>query len=173
MTRDAISLTIPDLSAFARTLGASLAEDSEPPGHQRLLGHLARAAGYRNWQHLRAAVTPAPAPEPVDRRRVDRALRCFDAEGRMIRWPRQTQVQALCVWSAWARLPSGRDLTEREVNARLKDFAAFGDHVLLRRSLIDHRLAERATDGSVYRRVERRPPAEALEVIRAVQRPSN
>ncbi len=37
---------------------------------------------------------------------------------------------------------------------------------LLRRSLIDHRLVERATDGSWYRRIEQAPPPEALAMIR-------
>ena len=51
MTRDVISLQIDDLSHFARSLRAGLAN---PPSHLEMLGHIARAAGYRNYQHLRA-----------------------------------------------------------------------------------------------------------------------
>lgn len=166
MPRDAIPLAIPDLSAFAKRLREELAQDGPPPGHLRLLGHLARAAGFANWQRLRASAPPAP--EPLDEAKVARALRAFDAEGRMERWPNRTAVQGLCLWVLWARLPARRDLTEAEVNAVLKAGHAFGDHVLLRRSLIDHGLATRATDGSAYRRVERQPPPEARALIAKV-----
>lgn len=72
----------------------------------------------------------------------------------------------------WARLPSRRDLSEAEVNATLKDGSTFGDHVLLRRSLIDHGLATRSQDGSIYRRVERPPPPDARALLaRVPQRP--
>lgn len=52
MTRTAISLRIPDLSDFARSLAR---EFEDPPGHLTLLNKLARAAGFRNFQHLRAS----------------------------------------------------------------------------------------------------------------------
>lgn len=175
MPRDAISLLIPDLSDFAKRLRAELAQDGPPPGHLRLLGHLARAARYANWQHLRAgamASLPPSDPPKIDSAQVSRALRAFDAEGRMARWPGRTALQGLCLWVLWARLPSRRDLTEGEVNAVLKDGSTFGDHVLLRRSLIDHGLAVRSQDGSAYRRVERPPPPEALALLERVpQRP--
>jgi hypothetical protein len=173
MARDAVPLSIPDLAAFARRLRAELArEPSEagPPGHLCLLSQLARAAGFRNWQHLRASALPEPPAPPVDEERVARALRAFDAEGRMARWPNRTAVQGLCLWVLWARLPSRRDLSEAEVNAVLKEGSTFGDHVLLRRSLIDHGLATRTQDGGRYRRVERPPPPEARALIARVGR---
>jgi hypothetical protein len=178
MARDAIPLAIPDLAAFARRLSAELArqppDEPGPPGHQRLLGQLARAAGFRNWQHLRASVEPAPAAPPVDQDRVDRALRVFDSEGRMARWPNRTVVQGLCLWALWARLPARRDLREAEVDAVLKAGHGFGDHVLLRRSLLDHGLATRSPDCRVYRRVERPPTPEARALIaRLAQRSSS
>ncbi len=176
MTREAVSLTIPDLSDFARALRARLADRApadRAPGHQEMLGHLAAAAGYRNWQHLRALQAPAPAapaPDAAAIRRLERARHVFDAEGRMRHWPGQTALQALCLWPFWARLPAGAAMTEPQVNAVLKDGHSFGDHVLLRRSLIDHRLVERTADGRVYRRIERAPPPEALMLIRALSR---
>jgi hypothetical protein len=109
------------------------------------------------------------AVETADPDRVTRALRVFDAEGRMARWPNKTQLQVLCLWALWARLPALREMTEPEVNAVLKDGSTFGDHVLLRRSLIDHGLATRTADGRSYRRAERRPPADARALLAALR----
>lgn len=173
MARDAIPLTIPDLAAFAQRLRAELAKEAGelgPPGHLRLLGQLARAAGYRNWQQLRASAQPAPPAPPVDEDRVARALRAFDAEGRMARWPNRTVLQGLCLWVFWARLPARQDLTEAEVNAILKEGSTFGDHVLLRRSLMDHGLATRSPDGRRYRRIEQPPSPEAKALLARVAR---
>ncbi len=160
MTRDLNAVFITDLSGFARTLARELS-GQEVPGHQAMLGLIARAAGFRNYQQLRAE-----APRPAVSKPVERALRNFDAQGRMIAWPAQTKLQGLCLWRFWAGLAPGRDYREAQLNAALKDWHLFGDHVLLRRSLIDHRLVERATDGSWYRRIEQAPPPEALAMIR-------
>jgi hypothetical protein len=166
MSRDLISLTIPDLSGFAKTLRADLIALPALPGHLTLLGLLARAAGYQNYQQLKAkAAAPQPGP---DLKRLTKAQRAFDAAGRMQAWPAQTAVQHLCLWVFWARLPSRRDMTEGDVNRVLQDGATFGDHVLLRRSLIDARLVSRSQDGAVYRRIEQTPPPEALGLIHAV-----
>jgi len=169
MTRDAVPLTIPDLSAFARALRARLA-DAPLPGHQAMLSHLAAAAGYRNWQHLRAVQPPeaAAAPDAAALRRLERARHVFDSAGKMRHWPGQTALQGLCLWVFWARMPAGQEMTEPEVNAVLRAGNLFGDHVLLRRSLIDHRLMTRSADGRAYRRIEQPPPPEALMLIRAV-----
>ena len=45
----------------------------------------------------------------------------------------------------------------------------FGDPVLLRRELCDLGLLWRTPDCRAYRRVERRPPPEALELLRRVR----
>jgi hypothetical protein len=171
MARDAIPLNIPDLAAFARALRISLAKETGLPSHQAMLGHLATAAGYRNWQHLVALASPAPAApalDPAALRRAERARHVFDASGRMQHWPAQTALQALCLWVLWARLPADRSLSDPEINAALKDWCPFGDHVLVRRSLIDHRLVARSADNRIYRRIEQSPPPEALLVIRQI-----
>ncbi|AUH35496.1 DUF2087 domain-containing protein [Paracoccus tegillarcae] len=163
MSRDLNALYIADLSAFARTLRDDLTgQGANPPGHQVMLGLIARAAGFRNYQQLRADASP-----PALSKAVARALRYFDDQGRLTSWPAQTRLQALCLWRFWAGLLPGRDYREAEISDALKDWHLFGDHVLLRRSLIDHRLMTRATDGSWYRRVEQAPPPEALAMIRA------
>lgn len=172
MTRDVHHLFIADLSAFSKTLRKSLevsaAEPRSVPGQAAMLGMLSKAAGFGNFQHLKAQ---APKVEPeLDELALKRALRVFDNAGLMERWPKFTKVQALCLWPFWARLPANRDLTEKEVNGVLKEGLNFNDHVLLRRSLIDHKLAQRSRDGRVYRRIEQRPPPEALALMARIAR---
>ena len=69
-------------------------------------------------------------------------------------------------------MPARTDLSENEVNVLLNARHSFGDQALLRRSLIDHRMARRTADGKVYQRIEQAPPADALMLIAAIQRPS-
>ncbi len=163
MSQDVIPLYIADVSAFTKTLRKSLVAQDALPGHAAMLALVAKASGFQNHQHLRAAVV-APAPE-LDALALKRAKRVFDAQGRMHRWPKWTKVQGLCLWVFWAQLPPHQDLSEPQVNAVLKPGLTFGDHVLLRRSLIDHKLASRTTDGRVYRRIEQKPTPEALALL--------
>lgn len=176
MPRTSVCLTIDDISAFSRHLRTDLQRFPGVPTHLGLMNMLARAAGHANFQHLKAtaAVHGAPAPASVapapaapDSRMVALASRCFDATGRMVRWPAKTSVQGLCLWVFWARMPARRDLSERTVNAALEDWHGFGDRALLRRSLIDHGLFSRTEDGRVYRRIEATPSATAQVLIRA------
>ncbi|WP_370691217.1 DUF2087 domain-containing protein [Bradyrhizobium sp.] len=147
-----------------------------PPGHVELLNILARAVGYRNYQHFRAQACAAmrlssePAvPEPVDYRRVERIARHFDPNGRLIRWPGKASHQDECLWPLWAAFPATETFSEREVNAFLNERHLFGDHALLRRALCDANLLVRTPDCHVYRRVERRPSADAVALIRRLR----
>jgi hypothetical protein len=207
MTRLALPLVAPDVSAFARALGRALkarhANDREPPGHSELLNLIAAAVGYRNYQALRAAAatmalaprigappmppeprpsaaaspTPArPLVEPSDgaaerpARLSDnarKALGQFDAHGRLVRWPVKFSVQRLVMWVLWTRFEGKRVYSEREVNAILKDANTFGDHVTLRRELINHRLMARKSDCSEYRKLAARADDETRALLRA------
>ena len=169
MPRDIQTITIPDLSAFTKTLRKSLTQHDGLPSHAALLSIVARAAGYDNYQHLKAAKPKGTAQ--TDSKRLDTALRVFD-QGIMMRWPKQTAVQGLCLWAFWAALPARRDLTEKDINALLKSRHSFGDHALLRRSLIDHKLVQRTVDGTTYRRIEQAPPPDAAALIASVHLPS-
>lgn len=163
----------PDISVLARQLKRELDGRTDKPGHVELLNILARAVGFRNYQHMRAsqaaherlAAEPSVS-EPVDYRRVEAAARCFDSDGVLLRWPARTVQQQLCLWKLWSRMPAEVDLAERQVNALLKSLNRFGDHVLLRREMVNQRLLSRTQDCSTYRRIERRPPADALALIR-------
>ncbi len=172
MSREAIPLSVPDVSLFARALGRALAERHAskpvPPGHVELLNLLARAAGLRNFQSLRAA-PPAPvaAPPQALSEHARKALGHFDAQGRLVRWPVKYSVQRLVVWTLWTRFDAKRVYTEKEVNAVLKAAHVFGDHATLRRELINHRLMARESDCSAYTKVAARPDAETRALLAA------
>ena len=184
MTRSAISLHVSDLSAFARSLRRSLAEHlaqhRDVPTHQALLNQLARASGHRNLQALqavqararpapaaRAAPTSIPTTTPSLTPAAAKALSSFDAAGRMARWPHKYSVQRLALWVMWMQFEPRRVYTEREVNAVLKAWHTWGDHVTLRRELINDRLLTRKADGSQYRKLPARPGDEARAVMAA------
>ena len=71
MSRPAFPFAAGDISAVARSLKDQIAQGGHtPPGHVELLNMLARAAGYRNFQHFRAqavarGVLDAPAEPPA------------------------------------------------------------------------------------------------------------
>ncbi len=179
MTRESTPLVVPDVGAFARALGRSLSERSAdkpaPPGHVELLNLLARAAGHRSYQALRAAATmptaaaslddapAAPALTPAARK----ALTQFDALGRLVRWPHKYSVQRLAMWVLWTQFDGKRVYTEREVNEVIKLWHTWGDHVTLRRELINHKLLTRKSDGSEYRKLAARPDDEVRWLLRA------
>lgn len=170
MTRTQLPLAIEDLSTFTRALHAQIAATPEP-GHLSLMNMLARAAGFRNLQHLQASVKAAealarPAPRTADLTRVAQALRFFDAQGRLATWPSKTTIQHLCLWALWARLPQHESLTERQFSAHLNRWHLFGDPAILRRTLWELKLISRSPDCQDYRRIDQPPPPEALALIR-------
>jgi len=189
--RATLALCTDDLSAFSRHLReqllAHLAAGVEPavPTHVQLLNMLARAAGYRNLQALKAEAASArteahrrrtmpatvmPAGEAVGDAATaldasaTRALGHFDAQGRLVRWPTKQQVQVLAMWGLWMRFDGARRYTEREVNDILNAWNTAGDHATLRRELINWKLLGRESDCSVYWK-ERRQPEEAVRAF--------
>jgi len=173
MSRTVFPYATNDISALARSIGRELQSTPEKPGHVQILNMLARGAGFRNFQHLRAQheaearLERAPAaPEPVDFVRVERIARYFDAAGRFIRWPSKASHRDLCLWVMWSRWPAGAVLAEREVNHLLNAHHLFGDHALLRREMVDTGLLSRTPDCREYRRLEKKPPADAVALIR-------
>jgi len=179
MSRTLLPFHSDDISALARSLKGQLANCESQPSHLELLNMLVRANGYRNFQHYRAQITArdllenrplAPESEPVDFVRIKRLLRMFDPEGKLMRWPSKRSQQELCLWVIWSKLPARHVFTEKEINLQLNDNHLFGDHALLRRWLCDYGMMSRTRDGREYRRVEKRPPAEALELIRQLRK---
>jgi hypothetical protein len=180
MGRIPLPFVVPDASQFARSLGQSLkarqAEGAaEAPGHVELLNLIARALGHRNFQAMQTSRTlpelptaaedlPPPLPLTDNGRK---ALMQFDSRGRLLRWPHKFSVQTLAMWVLWTLFDSQRIYTEREVNEILKAANAFGDHVTLRRELINHRLLTRKSDCSEYRKLPARPSEEVRALIGA------
>lgn len=178
MPKNSVPCTFPDMSGLARSLRAQLGERPYPPSHVDLLNMLARALGYRNHQHLRAqaptqceAATDAPpASSPIDTRLAERVARQFDGFGQLVRLPARPSHQVLALWPFWADLPPHRDLSDAEVNSTLRNRHLFGDQATLRRMMVSAGLISRTADGRVYRRIERKPPPDALLLIKLVDR---
>ncbi|HYI01972.1 DUF2087 domain-containing protein [Hyalangium sp.] len=167
MSRLALPFEVADLSAFARSLRDQLDKLEHKPSHVELLNMLCRSAGFRNYQHFRAdaearqRLAAAQEVKPVpDHQLVEKVARHFDGEGRLLRWPAKAPHLELCLWVLWARIPSGRVLTEREISDLLNLWHVFGDHAVLRRALFEAGLVDRTQDGRRYRRIEQKPPVE-------------
>jgi hypothetical protein len=177
MPRHTVPLHADDISSFAKALGRQLSAAHErragPPSHVELLNMLARAAGQRNFQSLRVqpparASIAAAAPVPLGPIAM-KALRHYDDNGRLARWPIKYSVQRMMLWGLWMRFDSRRRYSEREVNELLNAWHLFGDHCTLRRELVNMRLLERESDGSEYRKVRARPDAETMALLRALR----
>lgn len=181
---DRTPLVAADLSAFAKALRTQLAERLDSgaglPGHVEMLNLLARAAGHRNVQALKAAAkstaTAAPSPQrwhgpkhPSLSAAADRTLRVFDAQGRLLRWPSKRAEQVLALWCLWMAFDGKRRYSEREVNEVLNAHHAFGDHCLLRRELVVMELLARTPGGEQYRKLAARPDEETAALLRAVR----
>lgn len=173
MSRTLLPLIAADVSQMARQMTRELETCPGTSSHVQMLNMLARSAGYRNFQHLRAQwdaqnrlEQPQIAVEPVDHRRVLRVSRHFDDAGKLLRWPKKSSERQLCLWVMWSEIPAGQTMSEAQINDRLAEIHHFGDHALLRRALCDLGMMERTIDGRIYRRVEIRPPADARALIR-------
>lgn len=178
MSRQALPFFSDDVSTFARALKRELSQSDQgaaAPSHLALLNMVARAGGYRNFQHFRAQAAArerldqpqsVPVAEPADYVTVTRVTRYFDAAGRLARWPSKFSHRVLCLWVLWSRLEAKRVYSEAEINQALEEQHLFGDYALLRRDLCDQRLMMRTPDGREYRRVEQSPPPTARALIR-------
>ncbi|MEJ6020678.1 DUF2087 domain-containing protein [Ramlibacter sp. PS4R-6] len=165
-----------DITSVARTLKSALderhASGKPPPSHVELLNLLARAAGVRNFQSLKAAPPPAPAAievlpagelSPLARK----TLMQFDDAGRLVRLPNKFSVQRMAMWVLWTRFAPRRDYTEKEVNALLNAQHTFGDPATLRRELVEMKLLGRESDCSRYWKEPRRPDADTRAFLQA------
>jgi len=173
MTKQLIPFATNDISALSRTLREQLAQLEHAPSHVEMLNILARAGGHKNFQHLRADAERQQAPQtpalPTLSERVEKVIRHFDAQGVMQRWPGKTNHQDLCLWAIWARIPAAEDFSEREINGFIIAAHSFGDHALLRRSLVDAHMLGRTPGGRSYTRIEKQPDADAIALLAALR----
>ena len=110
MSRDHIPLQITDLTGFASQLRKQLTQNDEPPGHLAFLGMIARAAGFRNYQHLQSQADKTRPLSKDATKTLDRATRVFDTSAKMSYWPATTTVQGMCLWPIWFDLERGARL---------------------------------------------------------------
>ena len=87
MTKRPVPLNVNDVTVFCRALSNQLGDTS--PSHLALMNMIARAAGFQNMQHMRAATAAQSrlsqdAEQPIaDARTVERTLTQFDTFGRL------------------------------------------------------------------------------------------
>ena len=103
--------------------------------------------------------------DAVDLKRIDKVARCFDASGRLLRWPSKRADQLLALWVVWSYLPVDVQMSEPEVSSMLRDWHGYEDFALLRRELCDLDLLRRTPNGRVYRRIEHDLPADAQALL--------
>ncbi|SDB36231.1 hypothetical protein SAMN05660653_01708 [Desulfonatronum thiosulfatophilum] len=177
MSKNPLPFGVNDIGAFARSVRKSLDGLERSPSHVEMLNLLARAGGFRNFQHFKAQheagtslQTFPPVQAEVDYRLVKQLVRLFDDNGRLVRWPKKFTLRMFCLWALWSRFPARTSMTEREISDWLQERHCFGDHALLRRELVDRRLVTRTPDGRVYTRIEQRPPAEAAALFEQLRK---
>lgn len=180
MSRTIIPMDVADLSAFAKSVRQQFSTLDHKPSHVEVLNLLSKAAGFRNFQHLRDTRQRGDVIENwnlaadtevvpvVNETRVTRTLRLFDRDGRIIRWPTKRSQQELCLWYLWSKIPREELFSEREISAFLDTLHTFGDAALLRRDMIDLGLMRRNRDGSDYRWMEKTPPPELGLLLRRI-----
>lgn len=176
MSRQVFPFVTGDVSALAQSLRRQMAALAKQPSHLELMNMLARGAGFRNFQHFRADAhakqaldAPLPPCEPVDHTRVARVSGHFTDGGVLKQWPSKTSHQQLAMWVLWSRFPKGETLTETDVNVWLLDLHRFHDPALIRREMVNRKLLGRTSDGRRYWRIEQKPPADAIALIRRIE----
>ncbi len=189
-SREIVPLVAADISSFCKTLRQQLttADVAPVPSHLVLLNMLARSAGHRNYQALRAAPLTAPVALETEvtvqktiafaaiaiprdeslSRAVKRAVTHFDTAGRLMRWPTQFAVQQQALWALWVRLPAKRDMNEAEVNRYLSRYNTFGDFAILRRELVNAKFLWRTIDGRTYRKEARQADIESAAFLKTL-----
>ncbi|GAB7128243.1 DUF2087 domain-containing protein [Silvimonas sp. JCM 19000] len=157
-----------NISELARSLKQQWAEAPDAPSHLQILNMLAKAAGFANFQHLRAScetVKQQEAQEAAVVPAVKRLLRHFDEQGRLLRWPNKFSEQQICLWAAWDVLPPAGEYSEAQINQPLKQCQTFNDHVMLRRELVSMKLLDRTPDGRKYWRLPGTPDADTASLL--------
>jgi hypothetical protein len=178
------SLHIADLSQFAKALRVSLSTTATAPTHVQLLNMLTKAAGRGNYQQFRAhsalhEATPAVSSTPALKAtpatvaalsaHAAKALTQFDSEGRLVRWPNKFAVQRIALWGLWLPFVMHRHYTEREVNALLNAWHAFGDPATLRRELVEMKFLARTADCREYWKLAARPGEDVKTFLRLLR----
>lgn len=73
-----------------------------------------------------------------------------DTRGRITRWPPRRRQQVICLEYLASKVVMNDVLDEPGINEVIKRWIAFGDHLRVRRALVDHGFIKRYRDGSRY-----------------------
>jgi hypothetical protein len=188
-SRELISLSVADVSSLAKSLRAAIAAQADAPSQVQMLNWLAKGAGFQNYQSLRAAsssgaaratnalVAPSTSASKIVTDTASTALSAhaakaltqFDENGKLSRWPHKFAVQRIAMWGLWLRFDAKKRYTEKEVNSVLKAWHSYGDHVTLRRELVNMQLLARKSDCSEYWKVAQQPNDEIKAFLRALR----
>ena len=161
MSKETTPYNCTDISALAKSLRKQLMSCESFPSHVEMLNILARANGYRNFQHLKNQ-----APETTANARqldvaIPRKLQPFMAKDYVLHaWPVKFSIQKLCFWFFACRFQYQQQYTEQEINEVISRFISFDDFALIRRELCNHKLLKRTDDGRHYWRAAATPPEE-------------
>ena len=74
----------------------------------------------------------------------------FDREGKLLRYPSKRSLRVFVLERVGTAFEEGRDYTEKEVNAIIRERFAFSDVELIRRELFEAHMLGRLPDGSKY-----------------------
>lgn len=86
--------------------------------------------------------------------------RFLDSRERVTNWPSKQKDRLMVLDYLASKFEPNTEYTEREVNAIITRYHAYGDHATLRRELYDYGYLHRARDGSRYWRAEEPLPDE-------------
>lgn len=167
MTKEVFPFGVPDISALAKHIKKEI-DDNQTPSHLEVLNILARGAGYKNFQHFRAANAPNDAPITVDKPNQDalkKITKYFDNNLVLMRFPPKESHRELCLWFFWSRIPQNAKFNEIAFSKYLNGLHSFGDAALIRRYLIEYGFVSRSRDGSDYQRIELEVPAEVQAIV--------
>jgi hypothetical protein len=176
-----VPFAVNDISSLAKSLRAAIAENAAPSQVQ-MLNWLAKAAGFQNYQSLRAAAETqsiraanvVPNKEKSETpltlsAHAAKALTQFDEQGRLHKWPHKFAVQRIAMWGLWLRFDAKKRYTEKDVNSVLKAWHTYGDYATLRRELVNMQLLARKSDCSEYWKVAQRPSDEVKAFLHALR----
>jgi len=124
MSRTSIPFSVSDISAMARSLLDQLAGCDHTAGQVELRNMLARSAGHRNFQSLRAHLAAQSRLEratvasmPPHYSKVEWLARFFGEQGLLVSWPAKTSLQSACLSALWSKLALGRAFSRVERRA--------------------------------------------------------
>jgi hypothetical protein len=161
MSRISVRLDITDLSRFAKSLSKQWPESK--PTHLSLMNLLAKSAGYKNFQHLKAqSESTTQSPLTPNEKRWSRLI---SAVGCLIRWPSKRKDQLAVLWRIYDALPEFDRWEYRQLDGWIKDQIEFGDHVLVRREMVELEMIGRTDDGRMYWKVKQEMPEEFIPFI--------